>query len=109
MVDMVLLPSACGSIHFPARPGSACWPATSRAEGVVNEAMVGVASSEGGNMTGGGVADERVADGSGDGDGMVAAGVGVSALHAAIIAMPAMAPMTISQNFLCICIYFLHF
>ena len=52
-----------GSIHFPAKPGIASWPATGWIEEVVNGAKVPVGSA-GGNITGGNVADERVADGS---------------------------------------------
>ena len=58
---MLLL--ACGSIHFPARPGTASWPAIAWDEEVVNGAKVPIRSA-GGNITGGTVADERVADGS---------------------------------------------
>ena len=114
MVETVPPPLESGSIHFPARPGSACWPAAGWDEAVANGARVGVASGSAGSITGGRVAEDRVADGSGDGGavgegGMVAAGVEVRTLHAATISVPAMAPMKPSQNLLCICIFFLRF
>jgi len=52
-----------GSIHFPAKPEISSWPATGWVEEVVNGAKVPIRSA-GGNITGGTVADERVADGS---------------------------------------------
>ena len=63
MVDTVPPPLESGSIHFPAKPGSASWPATGWVEEVVNGVKVPVGSA-GGSITGGSVADERVADGS---------------------------------------------
>jgi hypothetical protein len=103
-----------GSIHFPAKPGSASWPATGWVEEVVNDAKVPVGSA-GGSITGGSVADERVADGSvvgryvgGGGvansavpnDAMAALGAGMRELHEAMITIPAIAPINISKYFL---------
>jgi hypothetical protein len=119
MVDTVSPLTESGSIHFPARPGMACWAATGWVEAVDNGAPVTSGSGEAGNITGGNVADERVADGSGEGKAvgggsvangaMVGLGVGKRELHEAMIAIPAMAPIDTSQNFPCISIYFLHF
>jgi len=123
MVEMVVLPLACGSSHFPARPGTASWPAIGWEEAVVNGARVAVVNGSAGSMTGGSVADERVADGNAVGKmvggtgvtdaaitkgSVVASGVGPRELHAARIAIPAIAPINPSQNFLCTSIYFLH-
>ena len=124
MVDIVLLPSACGSSHFPARPGTASCPVTVRDEEVGHGATVRVGIGNGGSITGGSVPDERVADGNTAGDnvgrggvadcaisdgGVVALGVGMRELQDAMITIPAMAPINKSQNFLYVAIYFLQF
>lgn len=108
-----------GSTHFPAKPGSASCPAGGRIEEVAIGAPVTSGNGEAGNITGGNVADERVADGSGEGNvvggggvangRMVGLGLGKRELHEAMIAIPVMAPIDTSQNFPCISIYFLHF
>ena len=123
MVDTVPPPLESGSIHFPAKPGIASWPATGRVEEVVNGAKVPIGSA-GGNITGGKVADERVADGSVVGINVGGSGVanravpnedmdaldaGRRELHEAMITIPAMAPIKTSQYFPCISIYLLHF
>jgi hypothetical protein len=82
MVDTVLLPSACGSIHFPAKPGSASWPATGWVEEDGTGATVTSGNGDAGNITGGNVADERVADGSGDGDAVGGGGVAMGVMVA---------------------------
>jgi len=113
MVDTVSPLTESASTHFPARPGMACWQATGWVEAVAS------GNGEAGNITGGNVADERVADGSGEGKAVGAGGVasgattglgvGKSELHEAMTAIPAMAPIDASQNFPCISIFFLHF
>ena len=123
MVDMVSLPLASVSIHFPAKPGIDSCPATGWVEEVVNGAKVAVGSA-GGSITGGSVADERVADGSvagrcvcesgvvdstGTNGAMVAFSLGKRKLHKAMITIPAIAPINTSQNFLFVSIYLLHF
>ena len=105
IVDRVPPPLESGSSHFPARPGSPSWPASGWDDEDVSGATVSVGLAAGGSMTGSGVADERVADGSGDGSAvsngaMVACGVGVRELHETTINIPAMLPIKTSQNFL---------
>jgi len=119
MVETVSPLTESGSIHFPAKPGMACCPATGWVEEVVTGATVAIGSGDAGNITGGNVADERVADGSGVGNAvgeggvangaMVGLGMGMRKLHEAMIPIPAMAPIDTSQNFLCISINFLNF
>ena len=114
MVDMVLLLLACGSIHFPARPGTASWPAIAWDEEVVYGATVAVGISAGGSITIGSVADERVADGNAVGGmvgggvvaesavtngGMVALGVGVALAQATTVKISQIAVNNIRKRF----------
>jgi hypothetical protein len=115
MVDTVPPPLESGSSHFAAKPGTASWPLTGWDEEVVNGAKVIIGNGPGGSITGGSVADERVADGSTAGDKVggggvadraitkgpvVGLGVGMRELQEAMITIPAMAPIITSQNFL---------
>jgi hypothetical protein len=119
MVDTVSPLTESGSTHFPVRPGMACWAEAGWVEEVAIGAPVASGNGEAGNITGGNFADERVADGSGEGKAVgggvvancatVGLGVGKRELHEAMTAIPAKTPIDTSQNFPCISIYFLHF